>query len=340
VKLEIVHGCGRSASRVAGGALLFVGARLRRGPRNASCKTTCLQGCTSDSSCGTGQQCLTSANGKFGGAVGSTPTVALTPATGTFIRAGGSAASAFPTHLTVTLSFAVSTSTAVTVTAADPDVTIANGGTVTIAAGQTSGEVQLSATVAHPSEQLTATFGASTSSATIRVLSATEQPAQLTLTPATATLAVGGNQTFTLTSDIPVPPATSVSVDYGTNAALFSTAPTTVAFTANAAVQTFVVIVSPTAAAGTTTVTATLGALTAASSVTVSAVAVGACSPVDSPLAISMIFGDGGFRCSWSRARPPSASTVLDAVGYGASNYGEGGTKSPVMTATASPLPR
>jgi hypothetical protein len=274
-------GCGSNTDCVPGSICTATGA--------------CLQGCASDSSCGTGEQCLTGANGKFCGPTGSVPTVALTPATGTFIRAGGSAASAFPTHLTVTLSFTVTTASTVTVTAADPDVTIANGGIVTIAAGQTSGEVQLSATAPHLAEKLTATFGASTSSATVRVLGATEQPAQLTLAPATASLFAGGNQTFTLTSDIPVPAATTVALDYGANAALFNGPPASVAFTADATVQTFAVSVNAAAAAGSSTITATLGTLTAQANVTVTAVVAGSCAPVNSPLVISMIYGDGGF---------------------------------------------
>jgi hypothetical protein len=255
----------------------------------------CAQGCAAEANCAQGQQCLTGANGKFCAPQGSTPTIALTPATGAFIRAGDSFGSTFPTRLTVTLAFTATIDSAVTVTAADADVVIANSGVVTIPAGQTSAEVKLSATSPHASELLTATLGASTSTATIRVLGAAEAPATLTLTPAAPTLAVGANQTFTLTADLPVPPGSIAALDYGANASLFSVAPASVAFTADTLTQTFVATVDPGASSGQTTVRATLGALTATSSVSVVALAAGSCAPVNSPLVVSMIFGDGGF---------------------------------------------
>jgi hypothetical protein len=137
-------------------------------------------------------------------AIGAPVITSFAPAL-SYVDVGQMGVPTIPTPLTVTLSSAPATDTFVTITSGDPTSLTIVGGGVTIAAGTTSAPVLVNGLGQSPSVTLTATLGASMLGAQVRVLGATEVPSLTALSPATATLAPGGTQTYTVTLDLPAP---------------------------------------------------------------------------------------------------------------------------------------
>ncbi len=135
---------------------------------------------------------------------GQTKLSAFSPAL-SFLDVGATGVATYPTALTVKLSAALASDTFVMVTSSDPASLAVVGGGVTIPAGQTSAPVLLDGLAPALSVTLTATYNAVSMMANVRVLGAAEQPALLSLTPATTTVAPGGTATFTVTLDLPAP---------------------------------------------------------------------------------------------------------------------------------------
>ncbi len=170
----------------------------------------------------------------------------------------------FPTPLTVSLTAPAQGDTTVTVTSMTPAaLTVTN---VTIPNGQTSAPVPVTALAQNAAVLVTATLGAQTQMATVRVLGAAEAPTSVTLSPAMATVAPSGNVTFTVTLDVPA--ATATTVDLAVTPTTAGTVPATVSVPANQTSATFTY--TDTSGTGTSTVTATLGASTSTAEVTVS----------------------------------------------------------------------
>jgi cysteine-rich repeat protein len=149
----------------------------------------------------------------------------------------GQMGATFPTALTVQLSNAPSMNTVVTVTSGDPALTVVGGG-VTILAGTTSAPVQVIGVTQSASVMLTATLGATSLQAAVRVLGPTEQPSIVSITPATTTAAPGSTVTLTVNLDIPAPPGGAV-VALAQTPANAGTVPPTVTVPANQTSATF-----------------------------------------------------------------------------------------------------
>lgn len=192
---------------------------------------------------------------------GSAQLASLGPAL-SYARAGAGSAPTFPVPLTVTLTRAVGSATTVTVASSGPGAAVTD---VTIPAGSASAPVPVTGVSASATPvTITATLGGTMRSADVRVLGATEVPASFTLTPATATVPIGATQRFTITTDVPAPPAGAIvtlSVDAG------GTVPASVTVPADTTTATFDFVAGTSAT--TATVTATLGSTTRMASVSV-----------------------------------------------------------------------
>ncbi|XXX77213.1 lamin tail domain-containing protein [Sorangium sp. So ce134] len=130
---------------------------------------------------------------------------AFGPAT-SFAYVGQSAAPTVPAPLAVTLSRPAPADTFVAVASSDPAIEVAGGG-VTVPAGATSAPVLLDVLAAAEAVTLTAELDDVSLTATVRVLDPAAAPALAALDPASATVAPGGTVSFTVTLDIPAPPA-------------------------------------------------------------------------------------------------------------------------------------
>jgi hypothetical protein len=183
-----------------------------------------------------------------------------------FIRVGDPVGPSFPSNapLTVTLTGPAQGDTVVTISSSDPSVTIAGGG-VTVLNGTTSAVVQLSGTTQLASVTLTATLVAETQQATIRVLGAAEQPQAVTLSPGAVAIAPNGQAKLTVTLDIPAA-STGTTVALSQNPTS-GTLPPSVIFAADTQVAT--VTYTDSTGSG-TAITATLGASTSTTNVTIS----------------------------------------------------------------------
>ena len=180
---------------------------------------------------------------------------------------GQAAAPTFPTPLAVTLTSAPQVDTFVAVTSGDPALTVVGGG-VTVPAGATGAEVLVDGLAQAQAVTLTATLGAASLTAEVRVLDPAEMPALVSLTPDAATLPPGGAATFTVTLDIPAP-AGGTAVSLAVAPAAAGTLPATVTVPAGQVSASFDYVdagVEPSA-----TVTATLGASSLSAMITVSA---------------------------------------------------------------------
>ncbi len=184
-----------------------------------------------------------------------------------FIRAGALLQHTFPagSELAVTLTGPAQGDTLVTVTSNDANVVVANGGVVTVPNGATSAQVTLSAVDQTLDVTLTATLGTDSRTAHVRVLGATEAPSTVTLTPATAAVAVHGSATLVVTLDIP--PAIDTTVTLAVSPAGNGTLPASVVVQANQLATSFTY--TDVAGSGDTTITATLGGSTSTAVVTV-----------------------------------------------------------------------
>ncbi|EYF05541.1 DUF4215 domain-containing protein [Chondromyces apiculatus] len=170
-----------------------------------------------------------------------------------------------PMPLTVTLSHAPTTDTPVTVTSANPAVVVVGGGVV-VPAGSTTAVVLVDGVSVSPMVTLTATLGAVSLTADVRVLGPSDQPMLTSLTPPTASVAPGGSVTLQITLDLPAP-AGGIAVPVTVTPAGAGTVPATVMVPAGQVVATFDYVdggVEPSV-----TVTASLDAMTFSSAITV-----------------------------------------------------------------------
>jgi large repetitive protein len=188
------------------------------------------------------------------------------PAT-SFVTVGGAGVATTPTPLTVTLSSNVTVDTFVAITSGTPAALTVVGGGVTVVTGQNSAQVLVNGLAQNPAVTLTATLAATTLTANVRVLGAAEQPATLTLAPTAATVNTGGTTTLTANIDIPAP-AGGLVVNLALNPATAGTIPASVTIAAGQTKASFTYMDASQVASA--TVTATLGALTATSTITVS----------------------------------------------------------------------
>ncbi len=174
-----------------------------------------------------------------------------------FLRAGASGVPTIPAPLVVTLSSPAAADTFVAVTSADTGIlTVPNGG-VTVPAGVSSAPVLLSAGLAaSPGVTLTATLGAASLQASVRVLDGTEVPALVGLVPSAQSILPGGTATLTATLDLPATAPVEVTLAVAPAGAL--SCPASVTVPADALQASFTC--TDAAGAGTATVTATLGA--------------------------------------------------------------------------------
>ncbi len=127
-----------------------------------------------------------------------------------YVTEGQMGAATVPTALTVTMNTPVAADTFVPITSSNEAALTVVGGGVTIPAGQTSATVLVNGLAQAASVTLTASYDGTMLTAAVRVLGAAELPSTVTLTPATANLAVGGTLTMTVTLDVPAPVAGTV----------------------------------------------------------------------------------------------------------------------------------
>ncbi len=216
--------------------------------------------------------------------VGGAATVVGFGPAGQFIRAGQTG-STFPEALTVSISRPQAGPTDVTVTSGSPDLTVGNGGIVTIPAGQTAAVVPLTGVTQNAQVTLTATLNASMMSTTVRVLGVNEATALDALTAPGTSAPPGGSVTLTVRLTVPAPAPTVVALSLSPSG--FGTIPADVTVPQDALEATFTLTVDP-AAMGSGTVTATLG--TETRSVTLASAA--QCLPTQ--VVISQVYGGGG----------------------------------------------
>jgi hypothetical protein len=198
-----------------------------------------------------------------------------------FARVGTTTdAPTFPTPLTVTLTAAAADPTTIVITSGSGDLTVAN---VTIPAGATSAPVPVTAVTANANVTLMATLGVQTRMANVRVLGAAEVPTTVTLTPEAVGVAAGGSVELTVSLDVPAPAGGS-TVTLAVNPANAGTLPASVLVAADQTTATFTF--TNALMTGSSTVTATLGASSDSSTVTV------ATGP--DHLVLRQVYGGGG----------------------------------------------
>jgi large repetitive protein len=178
-----------------------------------------------------------------------------------FSTVGRSGAPTFPTALTVALSGPAQSDTFISVVSGNSGLSVVGGG-VEIPTGMTSGQVLVSGLAQTLDATLTATLGAMSLQAHVRVLGSSELPSLTALTTATPTIAPGSTVTLTATLDIPAPTGgTVVNLALApANAGTLSA--TTLIVLADQLTATFDVTLSSSA-----TVTATLGASVVSTSI-------------------------------------------------------------------------
>jgi len=182
-----------------------------------------------------------------------------------YVRVGGPAGPTIPSPLTVTLGGPAAADTFVAVTSGDAAVGVVGGG-VTILAGQTAAQLQLTAAAQAASVTLTASLGGASLQVAVRALGAAEVAQAVALDPPSPVVATGGTVSFTATLDLP--PAADQTLGISVAPAAGLTCPATATVPADQVRTTF--DCAAPGAAGTATVTATLGASQVSATVTVS----------------------------------------------------------------------
>jgi hypothetical protein len=181
-----------------------------------------------------------------------------------FVDEGQAGSNTFPEPLTVTLDRPASADTFVAIASSDETKLSVVGGGVTVPAGQASAQVVVNGIAQAPSVQLTATLGGSLT-AEVRVLGPAEQPVIASLSPATASLAAGANLTLNVTLDFPArAPGTTIAI--ALTPGIVGTVPATVTVPAGQRSASFDYVDGGSATQA--TVTATLGASSAACAIT------------------------------------------------------------------------
>jgi large repetitive protein len=186
-----------------------------------------------------------------------------------YARQGGISVQTFPagSELTVTLSGPAQGNTFVALTSSSSAITIPGGG-VTIPSGQSSARVLLDAVQQSAAVTITAQLGSATHTAQVRVLGTNEQPTAVTLAPGTASVAPSGAVTLTVSTNIPAPTGgTSIALAVTPGGAGTTNPATAVVVAQNAMTATFVY--TDATGSGTSTVTASLGASTSSTQVSV-----------------------------------------------------------------------
>ena len=195
---------------------------------------------------------------------GSAVLIQLSPAQ-SFAKLGQTGVPTYPEALSVQLSSAVASDTFVPVTSSDPTSLVVVGGGVTVPAGQSSAPILVDGLLQATSVTLSATLGV-TLAASVRVVAPTEQPALASLAPPAATLPEMGTTSFTVSLDIPAPAGGTV-VGLAVTPAGAGTVPATVMVAQDQIQASFDYSDSGTTTSS--TVTATLGAQSLMSTVTV-----------------------------------------------------------------------
>lgn len=124
----------------------------------------------------------------------------------TFARVGQTNAPSIPVAISVQLTAPAQGDTFVSIGSSAPGSLTVTGGGVTIPNGQSSAVVLMSGLAASPGVTLTASLGGNMSTATVRVLTANEQPASLAITPSAIQVVQNGTTSVDLGLDIPAPP--------------------------------------------------------------------------------------------------------------------------------------
>jgi cysteine-rich repeat protein len=240
--------------------------------------------------------------------------VALSPAT-VFVREGQSVT--LPSPLQARLSNGALGDTAVTVTSSGSELLIGDGGLIVVANNALSADVPLTgvASTDGGTVTVTATLGADSRTAQVRVIGATEQPRLIGLDPGTATISINGRRTFTLHLDIPAPSATTVSLSLVPNTV--GVVPLTVTVPADATSAQFDVTIDA-MAMGTGTLTATLGADMATSTITVQ-------TRLSATNLIISEYGEGNSNNKYIEIYNGTGATV-DLTGFTVRNYANGAT--------------
>ncbi len=187
-------------------------------------------------------------------------------ATTAFIRNGATNAITIPTALQLQLTMPVDTDTTVTITSSDTSALTVVGGAVTIPAGQRGANVLLDALAPSAGVTLTATMGDVTVTTSVRVLTDTDTPTALTLTPASTTINPGATVAYTVTINVPAPVAGLV-VNLASNPTTAGTLPASVTVPANQTTATFNYVDGRTAAG--IGITATYAAISATATISV-----------------------------------------------------------------------
>ncbi len=193
------------------------------------------------------------------------PTLAGFSLPDTFVRVGQVDAPSIPTAVNVVLTAPAQGDTFIAITGGAGFLTVQGGG-VTILNGQSTATVGFSATTVTASTTLTASLAGDTDTLDVRVLSANEAPTALSITPSTTTIATGGAALFTVTLDIPAPPA-GFSVDLDVSPLGSGSLPATLSIPGDQTTASFTytdLAIDPAA-----TITASAGALNDSADITV-----------------------------------------------------------------------
>ncbi|MBL8742442.1 MAG: lamin tail domain-containing protein, partial [Myxococcales bacterium] len=193
------------------------------------------------------------------------PTLAGFSLPSTFVRVGQTNAPSIPDAVEVVLTAPAQGDTFVAITGGAGFLTVQNGG-VTIPDGASTATVSLSGSAVTALTVLTASLAGDTDTLDVRVLSANEAPTALSITPATATIATGGTALFTVTLDIPAPPA-GFTVDLDVSPLGSGSLPATLSVPGNETTASFTY--TDLAIDDSATVTASAGALSDTADITI-----------------------------------------------------------------------
>ncbi len=225
-----------------------------------------------------------------------------------------------PQPLLARLSGLAQGDTTVTVSSSGAEVVVGNGGQVVVPNGMQTAPVPLTGVTSTDGGTitLTATLGADSRTAQVRVLGATDVATLAGINPAMAAINPGGMQTLTVRLDIPVAVATDVTLALVPNT--FGTVPMTVTVPADAMSATVTVNVDA-MATGNATLTATLG----------SSMATAALSVRTTPIASNLFFSEyaeGNSNNKYIEVFNGTASSV-DLTNYTVKLFSNGAARPP-----------
>ncbi len=183
-----------------------------------------------------------------------------------YVRQGQS--TTLPNPLVVRLSNSEPGAVTVNVTSSGSEISVGGSGSVVIPAGQTTATIPLTGVSSTNGGfvTLTATRGASSRMAQVRVIGTTEQPKLEALSPASSAAVAGGKAKLIAHIDLPATTATDVALSLSPSG--FGTIPSTVTIGVDQVTASFDVTLASNAM-GTATVTATLDGVSKAATVAV-----------------------------------------------------------------------